>query len=195
MVKFWFKIQIISNYFKRGSQRVVIYPSPSVRLKESYAACHADLDFPSVLCMGTKDGSTLFSGEKPTGGGPEASGQERGCMEGPEEGVLRGDFIQTGVMSRGEWWAYPPCGPCLLHIHHWRICFKTRLTLRWAQWTKTAGGSRMARTKEGHGMAGHSTWLAGAGSQQWGKQMLRSCAEGRAYPANKRFLTQSKKQD
>lgn len=35
--------------------------------------------------------------------GPEASGQERGCMEGPEEGVLRGDFIQTGVMSRGEW--------------------------------------------------------------------------------------------
>lgn len=67
------------------------------------------------------------------GGGPEASGQERGCMEGPEEGVLRGDFIQTGVMSRGEWWAYPPCGPCLLHIHHWRICFKTRLTLRWAQ--------------------------------------------------------------
>lgn len=34
--------------------------------KESCTARHADLYFPSLLWMGTKDRGTVFSGEKPT---------------------------------------------------------------------------------------------------------------------------------
>lgn len=56
-------------------------------------------------------------------------------MEGPEEGVLRGNFVQTGVMSSGEWGgfarplrslpaAHPPLGDFLL---------KARLALRRSQ--------------------------------------------------------------
>lgn len=44
-------------------------------------------------------------------------------------------------------------------------------------------------------MADPLTSSAGAGSQLLGKQMIRSCPEGRKYPVNKGFLTQSKKQD